>query len=586
MQGVDHFYNAMRERDIRHEYHILRCNVCHKDIKGFMQQQHVDALDIFCDHIRGKDHQKKVKHLSENDLWQHFEAAKETDPVWLHHANGSVFKGGWRYRPWHEDTDETRTLDWSLWQKVCNLREWRFGESLTRFLHPSDMGDGKEDVVPIRATNVELTGGADFEAPHRSLRPDAHALKNKLWEELLLKDDGLDIDLTERLDEFDWREYLRGIPKLSKALLDEVTKFTGELHRTARCTWTNSPRFHFVATTARFRILLSQHSSRKCVLIYEDLERNFLSIDDLPRDDGQPSYPAPREQDVVAAFGGNCFHMRKMKNRLLQNSELSFKEVVEKFLECKGTQSILDIAIERSLLQFDALRLIWKLRSDADERRWRQFLGSQGTKITLDQEFTKAVECDRLHDEISRAVQEFLQQPSDVTWWTCYWKIRECPRCCLDFAAFLQATQLPEALHACGWHRWEGSWTLPIRQIFYTHDTISRRFKDGRALQTTLAELLNDPRKLQDIPPMRVMFYHGKFHSIDNRRLWCLKQLAEHTNNADLRVTVELHAMAGASRSQRVAGRDCDFLMKFFDAFSSRCEGTRVEWFNGSRSKA
>lgn len=22
------------------------------------------------------------------------------------------------------------------------------------------------------------------------------------------------------------------------------------------------------------------------------------------------------------------------------------------------------------------------------------------------------------------------QQPSDVTWWTCYWKIRECPRCC------------------------------------------------------------------------------------------------------------------------------------------------------------
>ena len=31
--------------------------------------------------------------------------------------------------------------------------------------------------------------------------------------------------------------------------------------------------------------------------------------------------------------------------------------------------------------------------------------------------------------------------------------------------------------------------------------------------------------------------------------------MAEHTNNADLRVTVELHAMAGASRSQRVAGR-------------------------------
>jgi hypothetical protein len=34
-----------------------------------------------------------------------------------------------------------------------------------------------------------------------------------------------------------------------------------------------------------------------------------------------------------------------------------------------------------------------------------------------------------------------------------------------------------------------------------------------------------------------------------------LKQLAEHPNKADLGVTVELHAMAGASRRERVAGR-------------------------------
>eukprot|EP00435_Cladocopium_sp_Y103_P065304 s492_g27.t1 len=560
MQGVDHFYNAMRERDIRHEYHMLRCNVCHKDIKGFMQQQYVDALDTFCNHIRGKDHQRKVRHLSEEDSWQEFRAAKETDPVWLHHANGSVFKGGWRYRyrPWQDDPEETRKLDWSLWQKVYNLRERRYKLPLTQFLHPSDIGDGEEDVVRVRATQIEPTSGtgADFEAPNRSLRPDAHLLKNKLWEELL-NDDEMERDLTESLDEFDWREYLRGIPKLSKAVpdLNEVTKFAGELHRTAKCSWTNSPRFHFVATTARFRILLSQHASRKCVLIFEDLERNFLSIDDTPGEDGEPSYPIPREQDVVEAFGGNCFHMRKMKNRLLQNSELSFKEVVRRFLGIDDTQSLLDIAKERSLVQFDALRLIWKLRSDANERSWRQFLGSQGTKITLDQGFTEAVECDRLHDEISRAVEELVQRPSDVTWQTCFSKIRRCHRCSQDFAEFLNADELAEAVQACRWHCWAGSWTLRVKEIFYTHDTISRRFKDGRAVQATLDELLNDPRKLQEIPQMRVMFYHGKFHSIDNRRLWCFKELAKRTNNGDLSVTVELHAIAGASRRERIAGR-------------------------------
>eukprot|EP00435_Cladocopium_sp_Y103_P034129 s774_g8.t1 len=40
-----------------------------------------------------------------------------------------------------------------------------------------------------------------------------------------------------------------------------------------------------------------------------------------------------------------------------------------------------------------------------------------------------------------------------------------------------------------------------------------------------------------------------------------------------------LHSTAAPS----VASWDCDFLMKFFDAFSSRCEGRTVEWFTGRR---
>ena len=63
------------------------------------------------------------------------------------------------------------------------------------------------------------------------------------------------------------------------------------------------------------------------------------------------------------------------------------------------------------------------------------------------------------------------QQPSDVTWWTCYWKIRECPRRSFwlrgpEFGHVFAKTKLKWGRHAClydfGHNSWKHAWNFKL----------------------------------------------------------------------------------------------------------------------------
>ena len=599
MQGRDFFYNAMREGNLRHEYRSLRCQACSKDIKGYRnydEQEHpkdiLDALDIFTVHITGKDHQKKVRHLSEDAVWQKFWTHPHDvnqQAVWLHHRSGQVWKGGYRNEfadPLYDATAdpkgyETRLLDWRVWQETQFFRAQYYGMSEKQFASPADPGDGSADTVQIRPTmesSHEDGGYGGFDPQIRSLRPEAADLKNALWDEMMENDEWVR-DLSNSED-FDWKTYLRGIPKLQE-MVDEVTSFRAELHRTARCSWSDRPMIHFVATTPRLRILLDQHKSRSYHLIYEDLQQNFLSLEEMPVN-GQVQLPTPKENDIVAAFGGNCFYMRKMKNKLLEkssSSEMSYRELVRRFLEIQDeTSTLVEVAEQRKLLEFDCLRLIWKLRCDSFERQWRDFLLRTSLNQNTDfGECREGLKCYKLHHEISEAVDVLAWEQSDDSWRKCRASLGKCRSCCADFAGILQAEDLESAVRASQWHLWSGNWTLLISEIFFTHDSINTRFKDGRVLEETVDELMRVPQKIEDIPKMRVMRYHGRYHSIDNRRLWCIKEVAKRQETS-INVTVEVKGIAGPSRTSTVNGQDRDFLMKFFDAFSTRNDGQTVDY--------
>eukprot|EP00913_Durusdinium_trenchii_P025958 g24355.t1 len=126
-------------------------------------------------------------------------------------------------------------------------------------------------------------------------------------------------------------------------------------------------------------------------------------------------------------------------------------------------------------------------------------------------------------------------------------------------------------------------------RIYYTHDTINSRFKDHRwTLEDTVHQLQTHQVRVQDllfspissysqdIPALQVMYYHGRYFSIDNRRLWCFKKFAE-WSGAELWIPVQVHCIAGPGKILQSGPKHRNFLMKFFDAFSTRCNGEYVD---------
>lgn len=68
--------------------------------------------------------------------------------------------------------------------------------------------------------------------------------------------------------------------------------------------------------------------------------------------------------------------------------------------------------------------------------------------------------------------------------------------------------------------------TVPLETLLYSHDTISKRFADGRRLADLVKNLSCDERYHLDNPNLCLeCFRHsGQIHCLNNRRLWCLKQ--------------------------------------------------------------
>lgn len=65
---------------------------------------------------------------------------------------------------------------------------------------------------------------------------------------------------------------------------------------------------------------------------------------------------------------------------------------------------------------------------------------------------------------------------------------------------------------------------LEVDEIFYTQDSISNTFSNGEEIEDLIWELESGYLSVDDIPPISVYCYKGKWWSLDNRRLYCFKK--------------------------------------------------------------
>ncbi|CAE8581111.1 unnamed protein product [Polarella glacialis] len=69
---------------------------------------------------------------------------------------------------------------------------------------------------------------------------------------------------------------------------------------------------------------------------------------------------------------------------------------------------------------------------------------------------------------------------------------------------------------------------LPIKELRYSQCSISDHFRNGRSIYEVAAEVTSDPELLAHFPRLNVVRYSGKNYSMDNRRLWLLKECFKH----------------------------------------------------------
>jgi len=63
--------------------------------------------------------------------------------------------------------------------------------------------------------------------------------------------------------------------------------------------------------------------------------------------------------------------------------------------------------------------------------------------------------------------------------------------------------------------------------IYYTQETIRDVFQNGIPLIETLEQLRSASITVNDIPPIKVLEYEGKWWTIDNRRLWVFREYGQ-----------------------------------------------------------
>eukprot|EP00438_Fugacium_kawagutii_P034820 Skav235153 [mRNA] locus=scaffold1923:90288:91154:- [translate_table: standard] len=61
-------------------------------------------------------------------------------------------------------------------------------------------------------------------------------------------------------------------------------------------------------------------------------------------------------------------------------------------------------------------------------------------------------------------------------------------------------------------------------EIYFTHNSIANRFRCGRSIHQTVQRLKQGEISADDFPAITVFERDGKWHCLDNRRLWCFKE--------------------------------------------------------------
>lgn len=71
---------------------------------------------------------------------------------------------------------------------------------------------------------------------------------------------------------------------------------------------------------------------------------------------------------------------------------------------------------------------------------------------------------------------------------------------------------------------WEENLEMSPEQIYFTHNSVANRFRCGRSIHETVERLKRKNICAYDFPEITVFQRDGKWHSLDNRRLWCFKE--------------------------------------------------------------
>ena len=67
---------------------------------------------------------------------------------------------------------------------------------------------------------------------------------------------------------------------------------------------------------------------------------------------------------------------------------------------------------------------------------------------------------------------------------------------------------------------------LPLKDLLFTQDSVSARFKNGKLLSQSVEGLCNGSLEVVQLPPMDVVTKDGCHYCLANRRLWVFKQFA------------------------------------------------------------
>ncbi|KAJ3024394.1 UNVERIFIED_CONTAM: hypothetical protein HDU68_008218 [Siphonaria sp. JEL0065] len=89
--------------------------------------------------------------------------------------------------------------------------------------------------------------------------------------------------------------------------------------------------------------------------------------------------------------------------------------------------------------------------------------------------------------------------------------------------------------------------------IFFTHSKIRKNFSGcGRLLTDTLEQIRSGQLSVSDLPLIRVIFDGTKYYSMNNRRLWVMKELKKSGHLS----TVVVELRPAVSNSEKRLGQN------------------------------